>query len=160
MPYTEEEKKEYKKQYYQKNKEKILEHKKEYYKKNKEHKKEYYKKNKEKVKESGKEYREQNKEKRKEYDKKYKQLPEVKKRNTISEWVNVFGLKESKENLDRIYHLRETQELCNACDIKLTRNGDRSSTEPCMDHDHETGRFRHIICRSCNSQDKWKKYFC
>ena len=141
MPYTKEERKEYYKQYREKNKEKL---------------KEYREKNKEKQKEYMKEYVKKNKENKKEYD----QTPEVKKSKTISEWVNVFGLKESKENLDRIYHLRVTQELCNACDIKLTRNGDRSSTQACMDHDHETGRFRHIICNSCNSQDNWKKYFC
>ena len=137
----------------------------------KESTKRYYEKNKEKFKESGKEYREQNKEKRKESQRQYKEKnkekikeyyerPEVKKRQTITKWVNVLGLKESKEDLDRIYHLRQTQELCNACDCILTRDGDRSSTQACMDHDHETGRFRHIICNSCNSQDNWKKYFC
>jgi hypothetical protein len=27
-----------------------------------------------------------------------------------------------------------------------------------MDHDHETGRFRAIVCRSCNTNDSYIKY--
>jgi hypothetical protein len=152
--------KEYIKEWREKNKEKIQEYKKEYRQNNKEkiqeYTKEYAENNKEKIIEQNREYYKNNKEKFKEY----RQTPEAKKRVTISGWVSNRGLNESKEDLDRIYHLRETQELCNACDCILTRNGDRSSTEACMDHDHETGRFRHIICRCCNSHDNWKKYFC
>ena len=107
-----------------------------------------------------KQYRKGNQEKEKERHRKYGQTPVGKKVNTISHWVNNLGLQESPEDLDRIYELRETQELCNACDVKLTRNGDRCSTDASMDHDHETHRFRHIICHKCNSHDNWKKYFC
>ena len=105
-------------------------------------------------------YYEEHKEERKEYKRQYNQSPAGKKLRTINEWVTKLGLQESDEDLDRIYELRETQELCNACDVKLTRNGDRSSTDASMDHDHETHRFRHIICNGCNVQDKWKQYFC
>ena len=66
----------------------------------------------------------------------------------------------TEEEFKRIYNLYLIQEVCNACDIKLTRNGDRSSTDATMDHDHDTHRFRHIICRSCNANDRWMKYFC
>ena len=90
----------------------------------------------------------------------YFQTAAGKKANRISNWVNKMGLQESTEDLDRIYELRETQELCNACDCVLTRNGDRSDTDATMDHDHDTNRFRHIICRNCNIQDRWKQYFC
>ena len=144
MPQSEEEKKQYMKEWREKNKEK-----------KKEYDKKYRQEYREKRLESQRKWREKNKE----YMKEYLRTPEVKKRQTISHWVNALGLKESKEDLDRIYHLRETQELCNACDVKLTRD-EVCPTEACMDHDHETGRFRHIICRSCNSQDNWKKYFC
>jgi hypothetical protein len=27
-----------------------------------------------------------------------------------------------------------------------------------MDHNHETGLFRHFLCRSCNNLDSWKKF--
>lgn len=90
----------------------------------------------------------------------YKKTPNGKKIITLNRWVNDFGLQESPEDLDRIYDLRLHQELCNACDVKLTRNGDRCDTDATMDHDHKTHRFRHIICRKCNNHDNWKKYFC
>jgi len=50
MPYTKEQRREYKKQYYQKNKEKIKEQRKQYYEKKKQREKEYYEKNKDKIK--------------------------------------------------------------------------------------------------------------
>tara|TARA_R110000822_G_scaffold240883_1_gene370261 strand:+ start:424 stop:936 length:513 start_codon:yes stop_codon:yes gene_type:complete len=105
-------------------------------------------------------YYQENTEKMRENSRKYYQSPTGKKNNTISSWVNDLGLKESPEDLDRIYELRENQELCNACDCVLTRTGKRISTDASMDHDHDTYRFRHIICRGCNNKDSWKKYFC
>tara|TARA_R110000803_G_scaffold158240_1_gene222552 strand:+ start:160 stop:627 length:468 start_codon:yes stop_codon:yes gene_type:complete len=109
--------------------------------------------------ENDRKYREENVEKEKERHRKYSQSPSGKKSNTISQWKQN-GLQESKEDLDRIYDLWLHQEFCNACDVKLTRNGDRCSTDACMDHDHDTHRFRHVICRSCNTRDRWKEYFC
>jgi hypothetical protein len=74
---TEEERKEYGKKYYEKNREKMKENSK----KNRENNKEYYKKylkawrekNKEKIKEYEKEYGEKNREKKREYDKEYRE---------------------------------------------------------------------------------------
>ena len=105
-------------------------------------------------------YREEHKEEILEYNRKYYQTAAGKKSKTISSWVNDLGLQESDEDLDRIYDLWLHQEICNACDIKLTRTGKCISTDATMDHDHETGRFRHIICLACNNKDSWKKYFC
>ena len=117
--------------------------------------KKYKDANKEKISKREKEYREANKDKRKEY----RQTPEGKKKGMLSTW-KIKGLQESPENIERIYDLWQTQELCNACDIKLTRDGKCCSTQACMDHDHNTNRFRHIICRSCNNNDNWQKHFC
>jgi hypothetical protein len=68
---TEEERKDYNKEYRETNKETIQEYKKEYYETNKEKIQEYYETNKEKLQEYKKEYRENNKEKIQEYDKEY-----------------------------------------------------------------------------------------
>ena len=125
----------------------------------KEYMRKYREDNKEKIRETNKKYREENKEKKNEYKKIYCQTPNGKKKMTLTSWKYI-GLKESSEDIDRIYELYLRQELCNACDIKLTRNGGRCSTQACMDHDHDTHRFRHIICRGCNTKDSWMKYFC
>ena len=131
-------------------------------------------KNKEKIKLIGKEYRENNKERESQrakkynsenkekvllYNKEYSQTPNGKKFNKLRKW-KYRGLIASNEELDRIYNLWLTQELCNACDVKLTRTGKNSKTNATMDHCHETGRFRHVICNSCNIMDNWKKHFC
>ena len=147
--------KEYKKKYRETHKEEI----KEYYKNNKEEIKEYYKNNKEQKKEYTKKYYENNKEYIREQKKEYYKSPNGKKSNTLSNWKTI-GLQETKEELDIIYDMWLTQELCNACDILLTRTGNNCSTDACMDHCHTTNRFRHIICISCNIQDNWKKHFC
>jgi len=133
------------------------------YEKNPEKCREYTRKyrdeNPEKCREYSRKYSQENPEKEKERKRKYKETPSGKKSYTISSWVTQ-GLQESPEDLDRIYDLWSHQELCNACDVKLTRNRVNSSTDACMDHDHDTHRFRHIICRACNTADNWKKYFC
>ena len=108
--------------------------------------------------EYNRQYREENKEKEKERYRQYKQTPAGKKVNTISKW-KTRGLEETKEELDIIYELYLTQELCYSCDVKLTRDG-ICSTQACMDHDHNTNRFRQICCRECNTSDSWMKYFC
>jgi len=128
MPYTKEERKEYNKQYRQKNKKKI---------------KEYVKLNKEKIALNHKKYNLKNKDKRRKREWRYHGL-----------------IDSDNDNYNRIHDLWLNQKYCNACDIELTRTGKTINTQACMDHDHETGLFRHIICQKCNSQDNWKKHFC
>ena len=121
------------------------------------------KNNKEKTRINNKKYRSkiENKDKKKINDKKYIKTPNGKKRKTLSSWKRI-GLIEHNEELDKIYEIYITQLYCNSCNIKLSRNGKRCKTDVCMDHCHNTNKFRQIICRSCNSNDNWKKYvsFC
>tara|TARA_R110000824_G_scaffold183222_1_gene364215 strand:- start:42 stop:626 length:585 start_codon:yes stop_codon:yes gene_type:complete len=139
--------------YYHENKEKFRENRNKYA-------RVYYQENKDEILKKQKKYSEEHKEERQIYLHEYNQTAQAKKIKTLHSWTYALDLQESSEDLDRIYELRETQELCNACDVKLTRNGDRCNTDATMDHDHNTHRFRHIICRSCNTMDTWKKYFC
>tara|TARA_B110000211_G_scaffold210097_1_gene247934 strand:- start:279 stop:782 length:504 start_codon:yes stop_codon:yes gene_type:complete len=151
------------KKYRAKNKEKIALKDKEYREKNKEKlhlkKKEYREKNREKINLKYKKYREENKEKEYLRYKEYSQTHNGKKINKLRSWKHE-GLIASNEELDRIYNLSLNQEFCNACDVKLTRTGKNCKTNVTMDHDHSNGRFRHIICNTCNVMDSWKKYFC
>ena len=95
-----------------------------------------------------------------EYHKIYRQTPTGKKNSTKQDWKRN-GMIFTAEEFERIYNLYLTQELCNACDVKLTRGGMyMTNTKACCDHDHENGLFRHIICNSCNVNDNWKKHFC
>jgi len=42
---------------------------------------------------------------------------------------------------------------CQHCQIEFTENNKR-----CLDHDHETGLFRMIVCHRCNVNDTYIKY--
>ena len=111
--------------------------------KNKEYKKEYIENNEEHVKAYMKEYRQKNKEKLKEY----RQSPQGIKSNTINNWKqnSVIG------DLDELYEKYVNADKCEICKKVFNDTYDR-----CLDHDHETGKFRQILCRSCNTLDSWK----
>ena len=135
MPYKDlEKRKEYKKEHYLKNKEKI-----------KEKNKEYYLKNKEKHKEKTKEYAIKNKGKIKEYN----QSPKGKKSNTISKWKQS-GL--IADNIDELY-----DRYINSTNCELCGNEYKNTKDRCLDHDHNTGLFRNVVCQSCNTSSKLKE---
>ena len=104
-------------------------------------------------------YYQNNKEECKQRVIKYQKTPDGKKKRIIYNWKTLISLQETDEELDIIYELYLHQELCYSCDVKLTRNGDRSSTDCTMDHDHGTNIFRQICCNSCNIGDRWRIYW-
>ena len=124
--------KEYDKKYREKNKEKI-----------REYDRKRYEKNKERIAEKRKEYREKNKEKIKHY----KQSPAGKKSNRIGKW-KLRGI--IHDNFDELYERYLNTEFCELCNIKLTEDKVKTKTTRCLDHCHETGEFRNIVCHSCN----------
>ena len=125
----------------------------------KQYQKEYSEKNKEIIKQHKKQYYEENKEKIKEQKKEYRKTPQGKKVRIITTWKQR-GLKETKEKIQELYEIYTTIKYCEACDIELTRTGKNTATDVCLDHCHTTGRFRLMLCRTCNTQDRWKEYFC
>ena len=56
-------------------------------------------------------------------------------------------------NLDELYEV-----YINTMDCQFCKKEFKNSTDRCLDHDHETGMFRKIVCRNCNNQDCYLKY--
>ena len=48
-------------------------------------------------------------------------------------------------NLDALYQMYIRTANCNICNKVFKNSQDRA-----LDHDHETGKFRYILCRACN----------
>ena len=103
-------------------------------------------------KEYNKKYREKNRDKintnRKEYNRRYSQSEKGKKRYKIQNWKQR-GL--IHDDYHALYEKYINTDKCDVCN-KVFEN----TTDKCMDHDHETGLFRHVLCRSCNTKDSWK----
>ena len=133
-----EDNKEKKKQYKENNKEKIKLQNKQYYQKNKEKKKLY---------------NEDHKERKKLYDKQYYQTPEGKKTNKIAQWKCKGLIDSDNDNYETLYNHYLNTKLCDICDVTLTNDRYPTKTRKCMDHDHDTGIFRNILCQSCNVRD-------
>jgi len=160
MPLSAEEKRERKnqsnKKYRDANKEKCREYKKKWKVANKEKVKEqkkiiderYYQKNKEKLKIKQKEYNETNKEKVKEYQKEYSKSDVGKKIKAFSSWKKQ-GIKfDNQEEVEFYYENYIKSTNCNWCGKEYKSSQDRH-----LDHCHDCGRPRAIICFCCNMKD-------
>jgi len=128
--------------------------------KNKEYLKEkrhqYYLKNRQKEINRAYEWAENNNDRKKEYQKtdaykniqkQYRQTDAGKKTRRMSKWREYGVL-----NVDDImYNNFINKTKCDVCSKVF-----ESEYHKCLDHDHETGEFRFVLCRTCNNQDNWK----
>ena len=134
MVLTEEERKQRKKenneQYYQKNKEKIREYKRIWT-------NEYYKENKDVCNERNKNWR--------------NNTYNGRKYNAVYNWKR-YGV--IHDDFDKLYELYINTTECNVCNKTFKKSNDK-----CLDHDHESGQFRQILCQSCNNHDHWRNKF-
>ena len=93
-----------------------------------------------------KEYFKQYHQKNKDKIKEYYQTPQGKKTRRISKWKHRGVI---HQNFDELYEKYINTEHCELCSVKLTE-GKRTNTTRVLDHDHESGEFRNIICHYCN----------
>jgi hypothetical protein len=133
MPYKDPEKqKEYDRQRYLKNKEKMKENSLDNYYADRQKKLDYLK-----------QYREENKDKIRERNRVYNKTERGKRVNTIGGWRNK-GL--IADDYDAIYDRYINTHECDCCK-KPIHQGIGSRV---MDHCHKTGKFRNVLCHNCN----------
>ena len=96
-----------------------------------------------------KEYYQKNKDKLKQHQKEYDQTPQGIKSKRIGNWKQR-GL--VCEDWDVLYQHYIDTTNCENCDILLTYDKIMTSTTKCLDHCHVTGKFRNILCHTCNNR--------
>jgi len=135
MPYNDKEKqREAQRKYRAKNRERDKEYSKRYYQEHKQQKREY-----------GIEYRKTHKTEALERIKKWNKTENGKKSKRIKTWKN-YGI--IHDDYDALYDKYLNTNNCEECGIQMCFG--ISGEARCLDHDHETGLVRNIICRSCN----------
>lgn len=88
-----------------------------------------------------------NKELQKIYNEWYYQTPQGKFVNALAQWKFRGLIWDTVEEVEGIYGLYISSERCEECNCLYTEDNVK-----CMDHCHESGKFRYILCHSCNTK--------
>lgn len=133
--------------------EKRKEYAKKRYEENKEKWKEYAENYREKKRELDRKYYEKNKEKRNTYHKEYRKTDAGIKSHRISAWKR-YGI--VCDDWDALYDKYINTWNCEYCDVELVE-GNYGGNKKCIDHDHQTGLFRAVLCCGCNNLSEFKE---
>ncbi len=138
----------YRKEYDEKNKEEIKQYQKSYREKHKEEKinyqKQYYNENKEHLKQQAKDYSEKNKEKIKEYNRtNYR-----KKHSRFHHW-KVTNVK-YWETYEKLHDRYINTTHCELCNKEFPEKYENNYNRKVVEHDHLSGYVRSICCQACN----------
>ena len=120
---------------------------------NKEERKEYYRlryiaKREEHLRKQN-EYNQLNRDKINQRNTAYRESNEGKKKCRISMW-KYYGI--IHDDYDALYERYLNTNECEECGIEMCFG--KSNDARCVDHDHDTGEVRNILCRKCNSLRK------
>jgi len=76
--------------------------------------------------------------------------PNIVKSNRIKKWKSR-GVK--CDDWDILYDKYINTTNCEQCDVELVE-GNYGSNKKCLDHNHDTGEFRNVLCNLCNCRRK------
>jgi hypothetical protein len=143
-------KSEYSKLYWEQNKNELMKKHKLYWEKNKN---ELMKKNKERrIKNRKPRTLISDREKRREYEREYRKSENGIKCRRINQWKGR-GVLEYGYTYSELYEYYNDCNNCEVCGKDIT-----DKHQKCLDHCHETGCFRWVLCKECNTFDNWINY--
>ena len=115
--------------------------------KRKQRSREYHMENRDKIRERN----QKNKDKENQQNKEYNQTPQGIKSCRISTWKKRGVV---CDNWDAMYDHYTSTSYCDICRVELSIKKERCATTKCLDHCHDTGLFRNILCLACNVKRK------